>query len=38
MTGRRQSYLDHWAPLHNMTVAEAVARFRRAAGIARCVT
>jgi 3-oxoacyl-[acyl-carrier protein] reductase len=35
MTGRRQSYLDHWAPLHNMTVAEAMERFPREAGIAR---
>lgn len=35
MTGRRQSYLEHWAPLHNMTVAEAVARFPKEAGIAR---
>jgi 3-oxoacyl-[acyl-carrier protein] reductase len=23
MTGRRRSYLEHWAPSHNMTVAEA---------------
>jgi 3-oxoacyl-[acyl-carrier protein] reductase len=35
MTGRRQSYLEHWAPLHGMTVAEAVARFPKEAGIAR---
>jgi 3-oxoacyl-[acyl-carrier protein] reductase len=27
MTGRRRSYLAHWAPLHNMTVEEATARF-----------
>ena len=27
MTGRRRSYLQHWAPLHNMTVEEATARF-----------
>jgi 3-oxoacyl-[acyl-carrier protein] reductase len=35
MTGRRRSYLAHWAPLHNMTVAEATARFPQQAGIAR---
>jgi 3-oxoacyl-[acyl-carrier protein] reductase len=35
MTGRRQSYLEHWAPLHGMSVAEAVARFPKEAGIAR---
>ena len=27
MTGRRRSYLEHWAPLHAMTVEEATARF-----------
>jgi 3-oxoacyl-[acyl-carrier protein] reductase len=35
MTGRRQSYLEHWAPLHGMTVAEATAKFPKEAGIAR---
>ena len=35
MTGRRRSYLEHWAPLHNMTVEEATARFPQEAGIAR---
>lgn len=35
MTGRRRSYLQHWAPLHNMTVEEATARFPMEAGIAR---
>ncbi len=35
MTGRRRSYLQHWAPLHNMTVAEATANFPKEAGIAR---
>jgi 3-oxoacyl-[acyl-carrier protein] reductase len=35
MTGRRQSYLEHWPPLHAMTVAEAVAKFPKEAGIAR---
>jgi 3-oxoacyl-[acyl-carrier protein] reductase len=35
MTGRRRSYLEHWAPLHNMTVEEATAKFPEEAGIAR---
>src|SRR6201996_339591 len=35
MTGRRRSYLEHWAPLHGMTVEEATAKFPRDAGIAR---
>jgi NAD(P)-dependent dehydrogenase (short-subunit alcohol dehydrogenase family) len=35
MTGRRESYLAHWAPLHNMTVEEATAKFPQDAGIAR---
>jgi 3-oxoacyl-[acyl-carrier protein] reductase len=35
MTGRRRSYLEHWAPLHQMTVAEATAKFPAQAGIAR---
>ncbi len=35
MTGRRRSYLDHWAPLHNMTIEEATASFPKEAGIAR---
>jgi NAD(P)-dependent dehydrogenase (short-subunit alcohol dehydrogenase family) len=35
MTGRRQSYLEHWAPLHGMSVEEAAARFPKEAGIAR---
>lgn len=35
MTGRRRSYLAHWAPLHDMTVDEATARFPKEAGIAR---
>jgi 3-oxoacyl-[acyl-carrier protein] reductase len=35
MTGRRRSYLEHWAPLHNMTVEEAIDRFPREVGIAR---
>jgi 3-oxoacyl-[acyl-carrier protein] reductase len=35
MTGRRRSYLEHWAPLHNMSVEEATANFPKEAGIAR---
>jgi NAD(P)-dependent dehydrogenase (short-subunit alcohol dehydrogenase family) len=35
MTGRRRSYLEHWAPLHGMSTEEATARFPREAGIAR---
>ena len=35
MTGRRRSYLAHWAPLHNMTVEQATANFPKEAGIAR---
>ncbi|SCB12543.1 SDR family oxidoreductase [Rhizobium multihospitium] len=35
MTGRRRSYLEHWAPLHDMTVEEATAKFSQEAGIAR---
>jgi len=35
MTDRRRSYLQHWAPLHNMTVEEATANFPKETGIAR---
>ena len=35
MTGRRRSYLEHWALLHKMTVEEATAKFPKEAGIAR---
>ena len=35
MTGRRRSYLAHWAPLHGMTVEEATIKFPQEAGIAR---
>ena len=35
MTGRRRSYLAHWAPLHDMTIEEATAKFPQEAGIAR---
>jgi NAD(P)-dependent dehydrogenase (short-subunit alcohol dehydrogenase family) len=34
MTGRRRSYLEHWAPLHQMTVEEATEKFPKDAGIA----
>jgi NAD(P)-dependent dehydrogenase (short-subunit alcohol dehydrogenase family) len=35
MTGRRRSYLQNWAPLHKMTVEEAIENFPKEAGIAR---
>lgn len=35
MTGRRRSYLAHWAPLHDMTVEEATEKFPKEAGITR---
>ena len=35
MTGRRESYLKHWASLHNLTIEEATANFPKEAGIAR---
>jgi NAD(P)-dependent dehydrogenase (short-subunit alcohol dehydrogenase family) len=35
MTGRRQSYLEKWAPAHGMTVEEALVKFPKEAGIAR---
>jgi NAD(P)-dependent dehydrogenase (short-subunit alcohol dehydrogenase family) len=35
MTGRRRSYLEHWAPLHGVTVDEAMAKFPKEAGIER---
>jgi NAD(P)-dependent dehydrogenase (short-subunit alcohol dehydrogenase family) len=35
MTGRRRSYLEHWARLHDMTVEEATAKFPTEAGITR---
>lgn len=35
MTGRRRSYLQHWAPLHHMTIEEATDNFLKEAGIAR---
>ena len=35
MTGRRRSYLEHWASIHGMTTAEATEKFPKDAGIAR---
>ncbi|HEX3380912.1 MAG TPA: SDR family oxidoreductase [Paraburkholderia sp.] len=35
MTGRRRSYLEHWAPLHGMSVEEATVKFPAEAGISR---
>ena len=35
LTGRRRSYLEHWASIHEMTVEEATEKFPREAGIAR---
>ena len=35
MTGRRRSYLEHWASIHHMSVAEATEKVPREAGIAR---
>jgi 3-oxoacyl-[acyl-carrier protein] reductase len=35
MTGRQKSYLEHRAPLHDMTVEEATKKFPQGAGISR---
>jgi 3-oxoacyl-[acyl-carrier protein] reductase len=35
MTGRRRSFLEKWAPAHNMTVEEATKKFPVDAGISR---
>jgi 3-oxoacyl-[acyl-carrier protein] reductase len=35
MTGRRRSYLEHWASIHDMTVEAATVKFPQEAGIAR---
>jgi 3-oxoacyl-[acyl-carrier protein] reductase len=35
MTGRRRSFLEKWAPAHNLTVEEAIAKFPQEAGISR---
>ena len=35
MTGRRKSFLEKWAPAHNMSVEEATKKFPEEAGISR---
>jgi NAD(P)-dependent dehydrogenase (short-subunit alcohol dehydrogenase family) len=35
MTGRRESYLAHWAPAHNVSVEDARQKFLSDAGIER---
>jgi 3-oxoacyl-[acyl-carrier protein] reductase len=35
MTGRRRSFLEKWAPAHNMSVDEATRQFPEEAGISR---
>jgi len=35
MTGRRRSFLEKWAPAHNMSVEEAMVKFPQEAGISR---
>jgi 3-oxoacyl-[acyl-carrier protein] reductase len=35
MTGRRQSFIEKWAPAHGMTVEEATQKFPEEAGISR---
>lgn len=35
MTGRRRSFMQHWAPEHGMSVDEAMKQFPEKAGIAR---
>jgi 3-oxoacyl-[acyl-carrier protein] reductase len=35
MTGRRRSFLEKWAPAHQMTIEEAVSRFPEQAQISR---
>ena len=35
MTGRRRSFLEKWAPAHNLNVEEATKKFPEEAGIAR---
>ena len=35
MTGRRQSFMEKWAPTHDMTVEEAIQKFPEEAGISR---
>ena len=35
MTGRRRSFLDHWAPAHGVSVEQAMKEFPEKAGISR---
>jgi 3-oxoacyl-[acyl-carrier protein] reductase len=35
LTGRRQSFMEKWAPAHNMTVEQAMKKFPEEAGISR---
>jgi NAD(P)-dependent dehydrogenase (short-subunit alcohol dehydrogenase family) len=35
MTNRRKTFMEKWAPAHNMTVAEAMKKFPEEAGISR---
>jgi 3-oxoacyl-[acyl-carrier protein] reductase len=35
MTGRRHSFLEKWAPAHNMSVEDATKEFPEEAGISR---
>lgn len=35
MTRRQQSFLDRWAPAHNLTVKDATKKFPEEAGISR---
>ncbi|HTW93581.1 MAG TPA: SDR family oxidoreductase [Tepidisphaeraceae bacterium] len=35
MTNRRKTFMDKWAPAHNMTVEEAMRKFPEEAGISR---
>jgi 3-oxoacyl-[acyl-carrier protein] reductase len=35
MTGRRRSFLEKWAPAHNMSFEEATKKFPEEAGISR---
>jgi 3-oxoacyl-[acyl-carrier protein] reductase len=35
MTGRRRSFLEKWAPAHNMSVEEAMKKFPQEAGLSR---
>jgi 3-oxoacyl-[acyl-carrier protein] reductase len=35
MTGRRRAFFESWAPVHNLTVEEAIKRFPEQAGITR---